>query len=98
MSRRQTRRAVSLTRELYDDLLAFAAAHGFSAAQVVRQGIRAVLSGAIALEPAADPTALAKETAATRAAAKRAGLAPAANQPPPEPAPGVEQIDDWGPV
>ena len=95
MSKHQTRRAVSLTRELHAELIAFAEARQISAAQVVAQGIRAVIGGAVELEPAADPVVLAKASAAKRAQAS----SPSIEAPPLE---RIEQLaqesDDWGPV
>ncbi|HKP06394.1 MAG TPA: hypothetical protein VJU58_04000 [Microbacterium sp.] len=66
MSRNQTRRSISLTRELHDRLFTFAAEHRMPAAQVVTQAIEAVLRGDVKLAPAADPSALARETSVQR--------------------------------
>lgn len=96
MSKRQTRAAVSLTRELSVELKAFADEHRIPAAQIVAQGIRAVIDGRIPLAPAADPVVLAKDT--RRAREERAGLAQGASEHQDAQGPGVEQSDDWGPV
>lgn len=46
---KQTRKAVSLSREDYDTAMALAAAHGTSAAQVVTRGLKALVNGEIAM-------------------------------------------------
>lgn len=62
MSKTQTRKSVSLTRELAGELNVFAAAHDISASQVVTQAIRAIIRGDIPLEPAQDAASLQRAT------------------------------------
>lgn len=98
MSKRQTRRGVSLTRELYERLFAFARERQIPAAQVVAQGVEAVLRGDLPLAPAADPIALAKATAAQRVDQPlvwRRDRDKPDEQPADAPAPAG---DDWGTV
>lgn len=46
---KQTRRSVSLSNELYQDGVDFAAAHGISLAQAAARGLRAVIDGEVPL-------------------------------------------------
>jgi uncharacterized small protein (DUF1192 family) len=48
---KQTRRSVSLSNELYQDGVDFAAAHGISLAQAVARGLHAVIDGEVPLGP-----------------------------------------------
>lgn len=50
MAKKQTRRGTSISRKLYERLKLFAAEHKIPAAQLVEQGVRAILDGRLPLE------------------------------------------------
>lgn len=62
MARHQTRRSVSIRRELYDELGALGNDKGISSAQLVDQACMALLAGKIELQQAKSAHALKLET------------------------------------
>lgn len=62
MSKTQTRKSISVTKELAGELHVFATEHGISQSQVVTQAIRAIIRGDIPLEPAQDAASLQRAT------------------------------------
>lgn len=70
MARRQSRRTISLQRELYDQLCALADCESIPLSQLVGQAIAALLAGAVPLQPARSVAELGAETLARRAAAQ----------------------------
>jgi hypothetical protein len=66
VSKLQTRKSVSLTRELYHQLVRYAHGRGASVSQVIARGARAVMSGEIELGETVDPQTLGMRTDAAR--------------------------------
>lgn len=76
MARQQSRRSISIQRELYDQLGALAEREHIPLSQLVGQAIAALLAGAVPLQPARRVAELGAETLARRAAARAAAPVP----------------------